>query len=318
MRWSLIGALSAMLLAQPVTAATYQPNGPIERRYAADGPWATTTIVSNGACDREGNVCDIWYPSNLGANPLKRMADGFRHPVIVFANGTADTVPADKNAYFLRHLASWGFIVIRSRDGSTGQGDTVADAAKYLLGLSRDPQSVFYGKVDADNIGLAGHSQGAATATLLFSRNDTLFKTYVPIETPLRVVCVVANCTIDLGALPQVTRGSIFYVGGDADVISSLPTNLGYYTPTSDAVDKVMGMIALGGHTEIEGSPDCAPGGIPGSCNIGVYPLLGYPTAWFMWKLQGAADGPAAFGADGELAHASPEWLGVLSNVRPR
>ncbi|WP_447410856.1 hypothetical protein, partial [Clostridium perfringens] len=73
----------------------------------------------------------------------------------------------------------------------------------------------------------------------------------------------MANCTIDLGALPQVTRGSIFYVGGDADVISSLPTNLGYYTPTSDAVDKVMGMIALGGHTEIEGSPDCAPGGIP-------------------------------------------------------
>ncbi|WP_156143728.1 hypothetical protein [Sphingomonas taxi] len=97
MRWSLIGALIAVAMIRPVTAATYQPNGPIERRYAADGPWATTTTVSNSACDREGNVCDIWYPSTLGINPLRRMADRFRHPVIVFAHGTADIVPADKN-----------------------------------------------------------------------------------------------------------------------------------------------------------------------------------------------------------------------------
>lgn len=316
MRSALWCALSAMLLTQSATAATYKANGPIERRYAAEGPWATTTSVSSGPCDREGHVCDIWYPSDLGSNPLKGQADGFRHPVIVFANGTADSVAADKNAYSLRHLASWGFIVIRSRDGWTGQGDTVRDAAQYLIGLSRDPQSVFYGKVDAANIGLVGHSQGAATATLLFSRNDPLFKTYVPIETPLRAVCVVANCMIDLDALPQVTRGSIFYVGGDLDVVSSLPTNLGYYTPTSNGVDKAMGMIAFGGHTEIEGNPGCKAGELPGMCNIGVSPLLGYPTAWFMWKLQGASDGPTAFAADGELAQATPGWLGVLSNIR--
>lgn len=315
MRWSLWCALSAMLLTQPVSAATYEAKGPIERRYAADGPWATTTQVT-GPCDRERNVCDIWYPTNLGTNLLKGGAGGFRHPVIVFANGTSDDVQPTYSQYFLRHLASWGFIVIRSRDGWTGQGETVTDTANFLIALSNDPQSVFYGKVDADNIGLAGHSQGAATATLLFSRNSSLFKTYVPIETPLRAVCVVANCTIDLAALPQVRRGSIFYVGGDLDVVSTLPTNLGYYTPTSGAVDKVMGMIAFGGHTEIEGNPECKTGELPGMCNIGVYPLLGYPTAWFMWKLQGASDGPAAFAADGELAHAAPGWLGVLSNIR--
>lgn len=316
MRWSILSAISAMLLMQPATAATYEAKGPIERHYAADGPWATTTTVSTHACDREGNLCDIWYPADLGANPLKGRTSGFQHPVIVFANGTADTVPAEKNAFFLRHLASWGFIVIRSRDGSTGQGETVTDAKDFLLAQSRDPGSVFYGKVDPDNIGLAGHSQGAATAALLFSRNDPAFKTYVPIETPLRAVCVVANCSIDLGALSKVTRGSIFYVGGDVDVISSLPTNLGYYKPTSDAVEKAMGMIALGGHTEIEGNPGCASGGIPASCNLGVYPLLGYPTAWFMWKLQGTADGPAAFAKNGELSNAAPGWLGVLSNIQ--
>jgi len=318
MRWAILALAALWSSVPPATAASYRANGPIERRYAAEGPWETTTTVSTGACDRENNVCDIWYPTRLGSNPLKGMTSGFRHPVVVFANGTAERVPAEKNAYLLRHLASWGFIVIRSRDGSTGQGDTVIDATNHLLDLSRDPASVFYGKVDAGNIGLAGHSQGAATAALLFSRNSTLFKTYVPIATPLRAVCVVADCTIDLGALPKVTRGSIFYVGGDLDVISSLPTNVGYYLPTANGVDKVMGMIALGGHTEIEGSPDCASGGIPASCNLGVYPLLGYPTAWFMWKLQGADDGRAAFADDGELATDAPGWLGVLSNVPRR
>lgn len=316
MRWSLWCALGAMLLTQSATAATYRAKGPIERRYAADGPWATTTSVSSQPCDREGHVCDIWYPTNLGSNPLKAMASGFAHPVIVYANGTSNDIQPDYAATFLRHLASWGFIVIRSRDGWTGQGETLHDTADFLIARNDDPQSVFYKKVDVANIGLAGHSQGAATATLLFSRNDTRFKTYVPIETPLRAVCVVANCTIDLAALPQVTRGSIFYVGGDLDVVSTLPTNLGYYTPTSNAVDKVMGMIAFGGHTEIEGNPDCKTGELPGMCNIGVYPLLGYPTAWFMWKLQGATDGLAAFATDGELAQATPGWLGVLSNVR--
>lgn len=318
MRSSILCSMVAMLLAHSAAAATYRPTGPIERRYAAEGPWETTTRMTERACDREGNVCDIWYPTDLGSNPLKHVRNGFRHPVIVFANGTADTIAADYAATFLSHLASWGFIVIRSRDGATGQGDTVIDTAKFLLDAAGDATSPFYGKIDAENVGLAGHSQGAATTTLLFSRNTTIFKTFVPIETPIRPFCVIAKCTIDPGALANVTRGSIFYIGGDLDAVSSLPTNLGYYVPTSGKVDKVMGMIAGGSHGEIQANPDCANVGIPLYCNIGVYPLLGYPTAWFMWKLQGAADGPAAFATDGELAHAAPNWLGVLTNVSER
>lgn len=308
--------LLALASIASVSAATYTPTGPIERKYSVDGPWATTTTATTQPCDSKGNVCDIWYPTGLGTNPLRRVASGFRHPVIVFANGTADTVPADKNAYFLRHLASWGFVVIRSRDGSTGPGTTVMDTANYILALGRDGHSVFFNKLDPANVGLAGHSQGGGTTVKLFGENNPMFRTYVPIETPERPICVIANCAPDLGSLPTVTRGSIFYIGGDIDPVSPLAVNLSYYVPTSTTIDKVLGMIALGSHTEIEGNPDCAPGGIPGSCNIGVYPLLGFPTAWFMWKLQGASDGPAAFGPDGELAHAAPNWLGVQSNVR--
>jgi len=317
MRLPILCIFFAILLPQVASATTYQPTGPIERRYAADGAWVTATMVTN-ACDREGNLCDIWYPSDLGSNALKHETTGFRHPAIVFADGTSDKIAADYAAFFLRHLASWGFIVIRSRDGATGQGDTVLDTASFLLDSSRNTGSIFYGKVDADNVGLVGHSQGAATTTLLFSRNTPIFKTYVPIETPIRPFCVIAKCTIDLAALPKVTHGSIFYIGGDLDAVSSLPTNLGYYAPTSSKIDKVMGMIAGGSHGEIQGNPGCESVGIPLYCNIGAYPLLGYPTAWFMWKLQNAADGPAAFAENGELSHAAPNWLGVLSNIRER
>ncbi|MEH3039164.1 MAG: hypothetical protein PGN21_03730 [Sphingomonas paucimobilis] len=309
-------AAGLMLTATAAAAPGYQPTGPIERKYSADGPWATSVTVSAGACDREGNVCDIWYPTDLGSNPLRDERTGFRHPVIVFANGTADTVPADKNATFLRHLASWGFVVVRSRDGWTGGGETVVDAAEYILEQGEKAGTPFFRRLDPGRVGLTGHSQGAGTAVKLFAEQNRLFATYVPISTPERPICIIAGCAPPLASLPTVGRGSIFYVSGNVDVVSPLPVNLGYYLPTANGVDKALGMITLGSHTEIEGSPGCAAGGLPASCNIGVYPLLGYPTAWFMWKLQDAADGAAAFRSDGELAHAAPNWLGYVCNIR--
>ena len=309
-------AAAMMALGTAASAPGYTPTGPIERKYAAAGPWATTVIATGEACDREGHVCDIWYPTQLGSNPLRGQASGFRHPIIVFANGTAEEVPAGKNAAFLRHLASWGFVVIRSRDGWSGNGDTVVDATNHLLTLGNEPDSPFFDKLDPARIGLTGHSQGAGTVVKLFAEQNRLFATYVPISTPERPVCIIAGCAPPVASLPSVRRGSIFYVSGNVDVVSPLPVNLGYYLPTSDSVDKALGMIALGSHTEIEGDPDCPPGGLPLSCNVGVYPLLGYPTAWFMWKLQGANEGAAAFRQDGELAHAALNWIGFVSNVR--
>ena len=234
--------------------------------------------------------------------------------MIVFANGTASEVGPEKNDFFLRHLASWGFVVIRSRDGSTGNGDTVIDAANYILNAASQPTSPFYRHIDRERLGLTGHSQGAGTAVLLFARQNSPFSTFVPIETPERIVCVIAGCAFNLGALSEVSKGSIFFIGGELDVVSPLPVNLGYYTPISSRVDKVMGIVRNAGHLEIEGDPDCETGGLT-TCRIGVYPLLGYPTAWFMWKLQDVELGDATFGSNGELAQARETWSSVLSDI---
>ncbi len=106
----------------------------------------------------KGNARDIFYPANLGAN-------GVHHPIIVWANGSGTTpIPATTYAYLLRHLASWGFVVIATRDGTTGTGQTVIDSANYIKARSVDSGSIFYGKLDTTKIGAMGHSQGASGA----------------------------------------------------------------------------------------------------------------------------------------------------------
>lgn len=319
MRLSVLTVLATCLCVAAPALAQYKPSGAIEQKYSADGPWAVSSIATTEGCDREGNVCDIWYPTNLGTNPLKGINTGFRHPVIVFADGTAtnlltgvSTVTAASWSYYLRHLATWGFVVIRSRDGATARGDTVLDVATYISTLGSNPQSIFYNKIDRDNFGLSGHSQGAATTVILFSQNNSIFKTYVPVETPLRAAMQVGNLAPDLGALAQVSHGSIFYIGGGLDYISPVTTNLGYYSATSNAVDKEMGIVTLAMHGDVGGTPTCP---LTTPCNLGVNPYLGFPTAWFMWKLQGAADGPDAFRSNGQLANDAPNWISVVTNI---
>lgn len=319
MRLSILSVAMTFLLSAVPAAAQYKPHGPIEQKYSAEGPWKVSSIATAQGCDREGNVCDIWYPTELGTSPIRHMIRHFRHPVIVFADGTAQNfirgtskVTGDSWGSYLRHLATWGFVVIRSRDGSTRRGDTVLDVAAYISALGQNPKSIFFDRIDPTRFGLTGHSQGAATTVLLFSKNNTVFKTFVAVETPLRVAMFIAHLSPDFGALAKVDHGSIFYIGGGLSHISPRSTNLSYYQSTSNNVQKVMGIVSLAKHGDASGTPTC-PVSTP--CNLGVYPYLGFPTAWFMWKLQDAADGADAFRTNGQLEHDKPNWVDVVTNI---
>lgn len=58
---------------------------------------------------------------------------------------------------FLRHLASWGFIVVAPRDTNTGSGESVLAALETLK--SREGSLPFAGQVDTSVVGALGHSQ---------------------------------------------------------------------------------------------------------------------------------------------------------------
>src|SRR6516164_102626 len=79
------GLLVALALV-PLFACTHNPpnypTGAIELHYYADGPWMPVAFSqSTIPCDSQGNLCDFFYPANLGAH-------GFKHPILTWGNGS--------------------------------------------------------------------------------------------------------------------------------------------------------------------------------------------------------------------------------------
>jgi hypothetical protein len=93
------------------------------------------------------------------------MKEGEKYPVITWANGTCGLTHGYTG--LLATEASHGFVIIASNStwtASTTSPDGIPvqlHALDYAKALNEDPNSVFYQKLDLDNIGAAGHSQGS-------------------------------------------------------------------------------------------------------------------------------------------------------------
>lgn len=107
------------------------------------------------------------------------MKDGEKYPVIAWANGTCGFTHG--YAVLLGTVASHGYVVIAPNSTWTGTAPTdhvQTRALDYAEALNADPKSEFYQKLDLDNIGAMGHSQGAlATVT---SASDDRIKAIIP------------------------------------------------------------------------------------------------------------------------------------------
>ena len=297
-----------------ITACTNPPNyptKPIELKYYAPGPWVVTVQTAGACCDSSNNKFDLYYPTNLGAN-------GFMHPILTWGNGSFGT-PANVD-YFLRHMASWGFVVIATEDQQTGVGQTILDGANFMVHANSDPLSPFFHKLNVAQVGAFGHSQGAGGAGNALIKSAGLIKTVIPIELPARVWCTLGPNCFDPAHL---TSGSAFFVDGSSDFISpptQSPQTSGeqsvqaFYDATPNSIPKLKGTILGPSHNDISGQPDCSHAAIP--CVNGVYGYLGYPTAWFMYQLQGD---PVAHGAfvngTGEMFTETTNWELVASNI---
>lgn len=122
----------------------------LEKKYSELGDHK----VSFKSFDADSDVFkkyEIWYPAELENSDEK-------YPLVVIANGTG--TPASKYKSFFKHLASWGFIVIGNEDENSRSGESSSKSLDYVLNLNEDKNSIFYNKIDTDNIGISGHSQG--------------------------------------------------------------------------------------------------------------------------------------------------------------
>lgn len=296
------------------------PTGAVERKYFADGPSAVLRTTSSAPCDRRGHLCDVWYPSDIQS--------GKPRAVVVWANGTADA-PVEPKVYdcLLSHLASWGFVVVATRDPKTGYGDTVLDSLDYLKAQADTPASPIHRRVDLDRVGTAGHSQGATGAINAMLKSQGRIRTTVAYQLPSQLWCSPADRCVLTEDLRAAKSGSIFYVGGTFDVIISpdrqkdggkLNSLTAYYEATPNTLLKAKGLVKLANHNDLLGKPDCGSAvvGSPLTCTLGVYGYLGLPTAWLAWQLQGSSEAGAAFRKDKGEFFAARAWSGQASNVR--
>ena len=136
--------------------------GEIERKYSGYGEYKVSYKEYNANNSVIGKYA-VWYPSKL-INGEKK------YPVVIFANGTGSTSSTYKK--FLNHLSSWGFIAVGNDDKNTRTGASIEETIKFLISENEKTNSDFYSKIDLDNIGIGGHSQGGPAVFNMVTNQD--------------------------------------------------------------------------------------------------------------------------------------------------
>ena len=303
-----VGAIQDWSRDVPSVTADYytqtQTGGEIEKIYTAMGEY-DVDYAEYPAQDLLIKQYKIWYPSALAGE------EGREWPIVVMANGTG--VPASRYAPVFRHLASWGFVVIGNEMQNSWSGGASAGALDLLAELNEDPSSLFYHKLDLDNVGSAGHSQGAIGAinAVTAQPNGDSYKALYLASTPSSLYASTLEWAYDPALIDVpcfMTAGTGLLDAGEAGSpevaeeaqevsISPLWSQEENYGLIPDSVPKLRARRTGADHAEMLPWPD------------------GYMTAWFMYWLQGdEAAGRAFFGPDAEIVH-NPLWQDIEKNL---
>lgn len=303
-----VGAIQDWSRDVPSVTADYytqtQTGGEIEEIYTAMGEY-DVDYAEYPAQDLLIKQYKIWYPSALAGE------EGREWPIVVMANGTG--VPAGRYAPVFRHLASWGFVVIGNEMQNSWSGGASAGALDLLAELNEDPSSLFYHKLDLDNVGSAGHSQGAIGAinAVTAQPNGDSYKALYLASTPSSLYASTLEWAYDPALIDVpcfMTAGTGLLDAGEAGSpevaeeaqevsISPLWSQEENYGLIPDSVPKLRARRTGADHAEMLPWPD------------------GYMTAWFMYWLQGdEAAGRAFFGPDAEIVH-NPLWQDIEKNL---
>lgn len=267
----LVALLLVWLSKQPAAPKNYTrtvpTGGEIEAKYLAQG--VHKVKYTEADAPGEWKKFEVYYPASLeeGGGP---------YPAVVFVNGTG--IGGSKYKALFWHLASWGFIVLGNEDPSTCTGASSSATLAYLLEENANPDSAFYQKVDLENIGLSGHSQGGAgvfnAATV--SEHSGLFKTAVALSPTNEETAAALNMTYDLTKLSIPT---LMLAGTVGDFETQLVIPL-------EQMEKMYGRMDV--PKVMARRTGCDHGQM-------LYAADGYVTAWLMWHLQGDQEAAGAF-----------------------
>lgn len=285
---------------QPILDDNYYESftspAPLEEKYARRGSHAvayTEFDIENSAIDKIG----AWYPRD----PENGDA---RYPMIVVVNGS--NTRASKYKPFFERLASWGFVVVGTEDPQSGTGETASIALDFMLNDRRS--NSLHDRIDADNIGIVGYSQGGAGAIRAVTEygNSSLFKTMFTASAAYPLLAKNMGWEYDAA---KVTIPYFMTAGtgsSDDSGVKDTSTEFGGVSPQSSLVEnyndmpddvlKVRARVAGAEHWDMQVLTD------------------GYMTAWIRYQLQGDPDAASVFiGEDAEIL-ANPNWQDIEKN----
>lgn len=218
---------------------------------------------------------------------------------------------------FLTHLSSWGFISVGNDDENTRTGASLEETIKFLIAENEKKDSIFYHKIDLDNIGIAGHSQGGPAVFNMVTNQEhgsmvkalyaasatSSYHTMVMSdgwEYDISRVNIPTFLTAGTGSWDAGNATSKEQVTDDKNGVAqgicplwSLQEN---YSLLPETVDKVIARKKNVDHGDSYKQFD------------------GYMTAWFVYHLQGDTEAGKAFAIGGELS-ANSLYQDVQTNI---
>ena len=258
--------------------------GTLEKKYTAYGEYDVNSIESKSSEDLFDNY-KIWYPSELNKKSSNK-----KYPVVIFVNGTG--VPYKKYSSTFEHLASWGFIVIGNDDSNSATGKSSSITLDYIISLSKNKESIFYNKLDMNNIGISGHSQGgvgAINAATNFDNSNMFTSIYTASTTSLELANALEwdydITKINIPYFMVASTGKL-----DAETITPLNSLIDNYKSIKNTEITVMARRKNIDHGNMLTHAD------------------GYMTAWFRYTLMNDKNAGKVFSGD------SPEICQNLSN----
>lgn len=269
-----VPALLLYLSNKPAVPTDYQKTtelgGEIEKRYMASGPYEVVK-KEEGALHSFSKFL-IFYPKELERTNK-------RYPVIVISNGTG--TPLSKFTAIAEHYASFGFVVIDTEETYSWNAFGAEMSLRYLERMNEnqtvgDKESLFYQKIDFDNVGIVGHSQGGVSVinAITNTKHSSVYKAAVSIsptnkELAYNLFWDYDATKIQIPILLMSGEG-----GGDDWVVTKDQLEAIYHDISAN---KVMMRRKQTPHGEMLYKPD------------------GYVMAWFMWQLQGDETAAEAF-----------------------
>ena len=291
--------LSVLIVFCCGTVLTFASDGniTIEQYYTQSGSYAVSSLEFNSGEESYSHY-KIWYPSEMQTSDKT-------YPVIINCNGTGITYSGEpKESALMEHLASWGYIAVANDDTASGTGYSASKGLDFLLFLNEDEDSIFYGKVNKDAIGLAGHSQGGSATINAASQdkysNSDMFKAlYIASAPHEKLAASVFQKTPYDASLVNVPA---FLVAGTG-IIDSGFDNVNGISPLELSLKTNMAKIN-NDNVIIAQRVNAEHGDM---LDIG----KGYMVAWFNYILLGDEYAAGAFdGLNGEI-YSNPNWQNV-------